>query len=368
MKNDASIRRSCTLLFVLFCCLYLLLFQRDVMCLVQDVLSHGQTAYRPLVTTTLVTVLLVLLQRGVRALLDFSGRWEAVAYLPSCLLLALMADIDVTTLSYSLDKWLWIGIAAVAVLLFLAWLHHLLWQGKPVNRAAFMWPNLLTFSLLFLLTMQLTNHDAAAHQELAAWRHAAAEDYDAVLEVGERSLETTQPLTALRLLALARTGTVGDRLFRYPQPYGADALVLSPYRRQSPLFGSNTYYRLLDDEPYGGEGGLAFSRRLYTRDDTPFTRDLFIASLLLDDRLDEFCQLFPPAVLGDTLAPVHYREAWLLEAHLNPDFLYSDPQLQPTLDAFLAVLHNDSLPPVVNRNTRFRYYGKTYYDYYYRHR
>ena len=366
MKNDATIRRSCTALFVLFCILYLLLFQHDVMCLVQDVLSRGQTTYRPIVTTLLLTTLLVLLQRAVRGLLGFDGRWETVSYLPSCLVLAFVADIDVRTLRYPLTKWVWVAALAVGLLLLLAWLHRMMWRRKANRHAALMWPNLLTFSLLFLLTLQLTNHNAAAHQELAAWRHATAEDYEAVAAVGERSLETTQPLSALRLLALARTGTVGDRLFRYPQPYGADALVMNRFNRQSTLFGADTYGRLLGDEPYGGESGMAFARRLYARDDTPFTRDLFIAALLLDDHLDEFCRTFPPEALGDTLAPIHYREAWLLEAHLNPAFLYTDDELQPTLDAFLAVLHDDSLTPVANRNTRLRYYGKTYYDYYYR--
>jgi len=357
-------------LFLLFTAFYVIFFQCDLFALMQETWAHGQTTNNPFVTAIIIGLVLFLLQRGVKRLTQLGGRWEAFTWLPSYLLLGLTTDVDSHTLHYDLLPWAAILGGCLLVLLFVCWLRSVWPSDTRTPLLHLLVPGLVVSVVGMLLCMAFTNHDAALHQELAAYRHAARGDAAKVAAVGRRSQETTLALTALRNVALAREDRAGDELFHYPQPYGSNGLNVSPYVRQHTRFGASTFYAFLGAEPYGGEASAAFVERIYRQDDTPLHRDLYAASLLLDGKLSDFVRSFPPT---DSSAPLHYREAWLLFRALKPAGTsplpadYSDPELQPLLDDFLSTLQGSPRERQVTLNALFLSYGQTYWYYYAQH-
>ena len=367
LQRFKFIRILCDVLFVLFVFFYILLFQRDLIALVQEAWSHGQTSNNPFVTSVVVAVVLLLLKKLVAWLFGLRGMWEMVSFLPSFMLLSFATDVNIRTMHYPSGKWMTIAGITLGVVFLVSWLDSGSRQKTKMPMPNMLWPNFLFFALFSVLCVALTNHNAAEHMELAAFRHAGSGDYAKVARVGERSLETTPALTALRNVACARTGEAGEKLFAYPQPYGVDGLLVNRFINQTETYGAPAFYRMAGAEAYGGETAKAFCQRLYQQSDDPFCRDLYIASLLLERRVDAFTREFPPQAMGDTLAPRHYREAWLVYYDLYPDenYTYHDAELEPAYAEYKAIMNNRRLQPVSNRNTRFLRFGKTFWHYFY---
>ena len=76
-------------LFFVFVVFFYILFQRDLIAVMQETWSHGQTTNNPLITSLIAIVLLLVVQRIVRAISGLRGRWEALTWLPSFMLLSL---------------------------------------------------------------------------------------------------------------------------------------------------------------------------------------------------------------------------------------------------------------------------------------
>ena len=389
-ERDNGIRWIMTALFVLFAFGYIVLFQRDLIALMQETWSHGQTHNNPLVTFVVATTLLLLLQVGVRSLLDINGRWEAFSYLPSLMLLAFFTDVDTHTFCYQhAGKWITVFVLTVIGIYLLPRLGRMKYPDSKASLVTLLQPNLVTFVLGAVLCMALSCHDAPLHMELAAWRHAASDEPDRVASVGRRSLETTPSLTALRNVALCREGRAGDELFTLPQPYGVEGLGVDRYMRRGTRFGCEVFDAFVGAAPYGGEGVMDFCKRMAQDDASPHYRDLYMAALLLDGQLQTFARQFPPSALGDTLAPRHYREAWLLYEHLCPDshLSYHDAALEPLLEACLEIRVADTAsdgpgkassagehlpsyaatPEKEAENRRMLAFGDTYWHYYLTH-
>ena len=363
-KREKTIAIIHAVLFIAFTAFFYIFFQRDLIAFMQATWSRGQTLNNPFVTAAIVMVLLVLLRRAVKNITHLTGRWDAFTWLPSYLVLGFTTAVDSRTLHYNLIPWATIMGGCLLVLLLVCWIRNHWSSDKRTTFFSLLLPGWIVTAVSMVLCMILTNNDAALHQELAAYRYAAEGHSERVAAVGRRSLETTPALTALRNVALAHEGTIGDELFSYPQPYGADGLGVNRFTRQNTLFGAETFYAFLGAEPYGGETTAAFLQRLYRQDDTPLHRDLYVASLLLDGRLSEFVEAFSPSAKAD--APRHWREAWLLYRALSDPMssLYSDAELQPLLDDFLTKLRTSHTDNQTTLNALYLTYGKTYWYYY----
>ena len=363
-KRNRPIAVILTALFVVFTFLFYVFFQRDLIALMQETWSRGQTINNPLVTAMIAALVLFLSQRLVKGFTRFAGRWEAFTWLPSYLLLGFSTSVDSHTMHYDLVPWAAVLGGCLLVLLVVGWLRRFWPPDKRASFLSLLLPGIVVTIISMVICMVLTNHDAALHQELAAWRYAARGDAGRVAAVGRRSLETTPSLTALRNVALAHEGRIGDELFTYPQPYGVDGLDVSRYTRQNTQFGAKVFYDFLGHEPYGGENASAFFARLYRQDDSPLHRDLYAASLLLEGRLADFVQAFPPpsSSLTSVLSPRHWREAWLLCRDLTS---YEDEELQPLLDDFLTTLRTSHTNRQATLNALYLTYGQTYWYYYY---
>lgn len=375
LQRYKTIRVLFMVLFVLFVFFYVLLFQRDILAVMQQTWSHGQTTNHPVVTSFILSAVLLLLQWGIKAIFGFRGRWEVVAYLPSFLLLSMFTDVDTTSIHYSLQKWGIIWGGCILLLFMLSWLSQLGKSDKKVPLSILLAPNILYFVISILLCMSFTCHNASIHMELAAYRHACRGETEKIPEIGRRSLETTPSLTALRNVALVKMQRAGSELFSYPQPYGANGMLVSSFTRPETDYGAKTFNLFLGYEPYGGEDAVGFYSRLWHADDNSYLRDLYIVSLLLDRQVDVFSREFPPQDMGDKEAPRHYREAWILCKYLYPDVEvdFMDEEMKSAFDVFMTMVPNGSRS-IVNRqkeedkvliNRRFLEFGSTYWNYFF---
>ena len=367
-RYDNSMQWLCAAVFALFSFIYIYVFQGELLALMQDYLSRGVTISNAFLAAFFITALLMLLQWGINRLSKLHGRWEALSYIPSCMLLALITAVNDGTMLYSATQWLWGVPLCILLYVGVVWLNRMMSGVRKMDFFGLLWPNMLALSFLFVLTAQISNHAPAPHMELAAWSYMHDGKYDKVLEVGRRSDDSNAKLTALRNLAMAKTGQLGDRLFFYPQRYGADGLLFTRFSKQTSTYGATEYYRHLGGNiPYGGETGRAYAHRMVMKNDSSVYRDLYLAALLLDKDLDTFVKETAPLVQTDTPHPIHYQEAWMLYNNLNPDKQISfaaDSTMASRFDAYLTlqVEYRDS--PIARKNLSMRRYGNTYWCYY----
>lgn len=366
-RYDKSMQWLCAAVFALFSFIYIYVFQGELLALMQDYLSRGVTNSNAFLAAIIITALLMVLQWGVNSLAKLHGRWEAVSYLPSCTLLALVTDVNADTMLYSLSKWLWAVPVCVLLFILLVWVNR---NVNNVNKKSYfgvLWPNLLTFNILFVLTAQFSNSATASHMELAAWRYIHDDRYEDVLAIGRRSDDSNATLTSLRNLAMAKTGQLGDLLFHYPQPYGSDGLICNKYSRQTQRYGAREFYDHLGAEAYGGEPGRAFAERMYHKTDSAIYRDLYLAALLLDKDLYTFVREASPMAKAAAHLPVHYQEALLLYNDHHPDTpvtFTADTTVVNRFSDYQALQRQHADDPIVAKNLSKRKFGNTYWYYF----
>ena len=369
IKYDKGIRIICAVIFTTFSFIYIYVFQGELLALMQDYLSKGMTQNNTLITASLLTVLLVLLQWFINRAAKLHGYWEALSYIPSCALLALLTDVNDGTMLYSTSKWLW-GIP-VCTLLYIGviCLNRMVANARKFSFCEILWPNMLSFTILFVLTAQISNHAPAPHMELSAWRHLHNNDYEKILEIGHRSDDYNIELTALRNLAMANSGQLGERLFHYPQPYGADGLIYNKHNKQSNTYGASEFYRHLGGNmPYGGEKGRPYCQRMATKNDSAIYRDLYLAALLLDKDLNTFVKETASLTSSSTAHhPAHYQEAWLLynEQHPNTPIEFTpDSTVSSSFKAYRTLQREHKTNAIVAENLCRRKFSNTFWCYY----
>ena len=368
-KYDIPIRILCALLFAAFAFLYIYLFQGEQLALIQDHLSQGQTTNNTLITSLLVTLLLMVLQHLLNRLFKLHGRYEVFSYLPSCVVLAQITKVN-EAFSYSWTQWGISLLVAFVLYLLIAWVDKNTIQLRNTKFLQLLVPNLGFMAVMFVFTGWYGNNAPASSMELAAWKHTHSGAYEKVLAVGRKSDDYNIRLTALRNLAMAKTGQLGDKLFAYPQPYGSEGLLMSRYNVQTPAYGSKAYYQALGATPYGGEQAASFYDRLMQKSDSAHYRNLYVAALLLDKNLGDFASFtVAQALASDTLgvAPSHYQEAWIIynEKHpFTPITFVADSAVKQRYQAYLALHDMHADDAIVLRTLCRRQFGDTYWYYY----
>ena len=369
VKYDTPIRIICAVLFATFSFLYILMLQGELLALVQDHLAQGQTSNNTFITALIITSLLMVLQFLLNKAGQLHGRYEAFSYLPSCVLLALITKVD-STFSYSWMQWVMALVVVAVIYLLVSWISSNTFQPRDVKFLRQFTPNLGVLTLLFLFTGWYGNNAPADQMELAAWKYTHAEQYDKVLEVGKRSDDCNVELTALRNLALAKTGQLGTRLFAYPQPYGSNGLLMNRYNMQTPSYGAKEYYNALGATPYGGESATDFYKRMMVKTDSVIYRDMYLSALLLDKDLATFATCTAgdkQDVEGFSDAPVHYQEAWMIYNEQHPftpiAFVPAEAVSQRYHD-YLTLREAHASEPIVLQNLSKRQFGDTYWYYY----
>jgi hypothetical protein len=106
-NSTVVIRLMCAIVFVLFSVTWLHFFQADALTVAQHALSNGMTRYNPIVGTTVITIVLLLLQLSVYGIIRLSKRFHALTYVPSMFALALLTDYGLNEQSTIVYQWRW---------------------------------------------------------------------------------------------------------------------------------------------------------------------------------------------------------------------------------------------------------------------
>ena len=360
----------CGLLFSIFSFVYLFVFQRDVLEALHFSLAQGKTHFSPMASALVMTLTLLLLSWGVNALVSFKGKYRSLTYVPAFLVLMAISDIkrDVYINSGN-AMWLWLLPILLVVFLGIAFWCKKTLHVKLDTDATF--TKLMGSNLFFLLigcvtTLNMGNANANFHHELEAERYLREQDCALALRVGERSYDASQTLTALRALAMSKSGQLGERLFTYPQYYGANGLFFPEDSLMTLRYTNDSIYDHLGARPYNGEGKLNYLHTLCYEDKGKHTAlHYYLSALLLKKQVDSFAKavedFFEP---GDTM-PTHFKEAILIHQTNHPDYPFATTD-STLLQKYEAYKHRQSglQRGKEEKNQMRREYGNTYWWYY----
>ena len=369
LKYDTPIRTICASLFCIFSFIYIYIYQGESLALIQDLLSQGKTSNNAFVTALVITLLLQGLQYLINRGGKLHGRFEALSYLPSCVLLALVAKFD-NALAYSPVQWIVALLITTVMYILAVWVNRNTLQLREARLVPQLSFNLGVLVALFVSTGWYGSNTTTALMELAAWKYTHSGKYEKVLKVGKYSSECNADLTALRNLALAKTGQLGDKLFSYPQPYGSDGLLMNRYNVQTPTYGAGAYYDCLGAHPYGGESAAAFYKRVLLKSDSEEYRNLYVAALLLDKDLEALMDFTVNEeqsmdLLSDM--PTHYQEAWMIyneQNPFNPIAFTPDSAVIQRYHEYVTSREQYVSEPSVMKELCKRDFGNTYWYYY----
>ena len=340
---------ACAIAFCVFSFVYLYYYQGELLAVAQFVLSGGKTHYGNMVGAILITLTLYLLQCTVMYFTHLRRRAHAFTYFPSLLILTVITDVSPNIdKHFSFGGWLIafpILIAAYVALVF--WLRKIQpYEPEDHNRSVLartVWINLMTMVLMFFLVGLFSNGNDVFHYRVRMEQLIGKGKYNKALKVGEKSLSTDPSLTMLRVHALVKTGTVGDRLFHYPLAGGKKALLPD---------GDDTRTMLLPDSVIKAFSATDSAKVHY-----------LLAGCLLDRELDDFVDLIYKAY-PDSVMPRHYAEAIILHNYLSgkPYAEGHDPVLETDFKEFCEM--EKTYPRHTVANYLRRTYGNTYWYYY----
>ena len=375
-----AIRLGCSILFVVFCFVYLYCLQCDVLAEAQYVYSSGVTTYSRFWGALIITASLLCVQFMVSRATRLRGRWYALTFFPSFVLLAFVTSLNRAVITdFSLGQWIWALPLLAGVYLVFLYVHSKL-PGESVSRgdyslSRYLWPN---FVVLFIM-MVLCGGNASANDvfmyELKAERLLLQHDYEAASRVGEKSLVTSSRLNELRMYALAQQGLLGEKLFDYPQPYEDQSLLMMDDT-------VSRLYRFTAKDIQQALGAWAnpsvttFSQYIALLRQNPTTRhnpmlaDYTLCGHLLRKDLRGFLRdvrkyydLSTPDKV--TALPKVYREAMLLQAKaIGQDSLnaFADTLMLSHYRDFCTIRDADDNPVVCTNRLR-RAYGNTLWFY-----
>lgn len=362
----------CAALFALFSFFFVAEYQAPLLELVYDELATGKLGFNPCVAGGVVAVALTMLAIWLNKISGFQREWTAMAYLPSTLLLAFITDIDRSVYTGGWSPWNWVIVFLLGLLvyLFLSFiLRRVLFEkiknvAMSLNRV--LWRNLMLFVVFFAMVGTLSNGEENFKREALVASYYKNGDLDAALNVGYKSLDASQQLTAQRAYVMACEGLLGEKVFEYPQLYGSDGLI--PKSVRTSVLVPDSAYALLGTPPVGNEGAMQYLERTVGSDSaTSVAKEFYLTALLLDKRLVEFARKLPafyPETSVDSL-PKHFREALFL--HSEIDGTYSPAFSSDTLAVLFDSLRNiercyDDV--FVRGNYVRRSFGRTYWWYF----
>ena len=364
---------ACGLLFSIFSIAYLAVFQDKVLEALHYSLSLGRTHYSPWVGAVLVTLVLLLLRWGVNALLRLQGWVSALSYFPSCLLLGVLTDVGRTVYQGGGITPFWAWLLPLLLLVYggVGYVLGRVLRFPPASTSvgAFVNVNLLTLLVLVLMSVSIGNSNIHFHYELDV-EHALREDrYADARKVGEKMLDPSRTLTALRAYAMSREGSMGEYLFAYPQRYGAEGLLLGTAEGDALRLTTDSLYAYLGATPRQGEKALDFFRRICREETGNYTTlDYYLSALLLEKRLDEFVTEFDKLYTVTDFIPLYYREALFLYERLHPSGVVKvgDEAMSARWLEY-ENLQQELAGTIGEGNRMRRKYGDTYWWYYQYH-
>lgn len=362
----------CTLLFLAFWFCYLYYVQSSLLSMAQHVFSGGQTTYSPLWGAIIICGLLWLLQIGVNRIMRLQSLYFALSFFPSCLILAMMTDIDPAIfVHFSIGAWAWIF--PLLLILFLgvtSVLKHLRmpedFKGSGIFFSLLL-PNVI-ITVLFCFFIGVTGNTTDTLQyTYSVEKSLAAKDPDNALKIGAKSLASSRELNCLRVYALSLKGELGEKLFTYPQYYGAQGMVLMPSDTLGLTFSPREVYAYLGVAPSSaGESVMTYlSRVVENKKMKEPAKDYYLCALLLNKKLSEFAEALPKYYKLDENLPTHYKEALILYSRIipHPAYVFHD-SVEDAAYEDMHQLEASYRYYDVRRNYVRREFGSTYWFYF----
>ena len=229
-RTAAFISLSCRVLFCLFSFLYLLCIQNELLAEAHYVYSGGQTGYSALWGATVITMLLLLIQMTVEYFVRFSGRWYALSFFPSFLVLSMFCCLNPDVFeNFSFGAWAWWG--PILIILYAGFIYISSYfpdnsiVEQDYHSGRYLWPNYLILLVMICISASFRKVSDVQMYEYKTERLLVDDNYDEAWQVGIESLETSPRLNQLRCYALAQKYQLGEHLFDYPQLYGLRGLI-----------------------------------------------------------------------------------------------------------------------------------------------
>lgn len=317
----------CATLFALFSFLFVAVYQSPLLEVLYDYVATGKLDYNGYLVAAVISPLLTLLALWLNRIAKFQREWTAMAYLPSVLLLAFITDIDRSLYVGGRSSTSWIVIFSVAMFVYAALafvLQRVLFEkikNLAMSTNRMIWRNLILFVIMFCLAGTLSNGEENFKREALVASRYKGGDAEGALAVGYKSLDASRELTAMRAYILAKENSLGERLFEYPQLYGAEGLL--PFAQQTSPLSPDTVSTLLGDTIKENENTLDYLRRLAYADTLALAaRDYYLSALLLEKEVIEFeaeLTRMCGSYRADSL-PKHYREALLLLKEFSSEY------------------------------------------------
>lgn len=220
IKNGTRVfyKASCAVIFLVFCFIYLFYYQTDILAAGQHIASGGKTQYEPIVETALILVALKLLQNGIQAVVRLKGKFFALTYFPSFLILAMITDLpSCISKEITLSAWIW-GMPLLIVWGVMVYFARQYQSIESNTRAEGLLSQDMGINLTLLLAMMgmvclIGNDDRLFHQRMHIENLISRKEYKEAVAAEESYNSDDKALTMLRVYALAHQKTIGSELF-----------------------------------------------------------------------------------------------------------------------------------------------------------
>lgn len=361
---------ACGLLFFSFSIVYLAVFQNDVLEALHYSLAEGKTQYSPWGSAIVITLVLMILRWVINGLVGFRGPLRGLSYFPLCLLLGVLTDVGhgVYHGEGIAPKWAWLlPLLLIGYVLLGMGIRRLLhWWGQRMEDITLVNINLLTLLVLCFMTVCIGNTNIHFHHELQMELALRNCDYAEARCIAEKTMDPSRNLTALRAYAMSREGTMGEHLFRYPQLYGAEGLLMESDNEKTLRLNADSLYVYLGDRPKAGETAMRFFNRICHDESGNYTTlDYYLSALLLEKKIDRFVTEFNALYVIQNEVPTYYKEALFLYGKMNPSKarLVEDEVMEERWQQYEA-LQNELIGTVGEGNRMRREFGDTYWWYF----
>ena len=363
-----------SVLFCTFCYIFLWKVQGGMLGMAQHILSHGQTVYFPPIGALVLTVVLWLVQLLLNSITRLRGEWYALSFFPSFLLLAALTYADSTLYTGASITPLKVGVP-LALLVYFVVAFTLRGTAPFTSQRGYGWeirlllPNAIIMMLSFIFTCSLSYTEKELHNQVEIEYAIARGDYQKALTIGKYSPKVNQTTTALRAVAMAYEGVLGDKLFNYPQLYGAEGLLLNRADSLRLLYSPDSLYFRLGAYPSARTTtALMFLQWLdkSEKQRKPLAKDYLLAALLLECKLPEFVEeLNKIQEISDSIDyPRYYQEALILYRHrFRPELPYHNIIQETNYEDYQAAMRQGQDDNAAS-NLAGEDFGTTYWWYY----
>lgn len=372
-NSTTAVKAVCAIVFLTFSIVYLYFFQSDVLAVAQYALSNGRTQYHAPLATFCITLTAWLIHAIVCRCVRVNVRYHSLTYFPSLLLLAFLTDVShEIDLRFSLGEWWWLF-----PILLIIWVIIISISTK--DRGDFlrikprsnifsrtMWVNILSFAVMFGIVGFIGNSNAVFHYRCRAEIMIKNGEYEEALKVGNRSLETDSCLTMIRCYALAKTGRMGEELFRYPISGTSSTIVPLEGGSRMMIYPEDSLYKFLGARPRQSMQTSEYLGALLASEQaTRPVVDYVLCGYLIDRDIDTFVRELPHYYTISDSLPRHYREALTLYTHLrsNPAVVYHNSVMDTDFED-LQNLERECATESERKLKVFDHYYGTYWWYY----